>query len=210
MVDEGQQLTEMEWRMLLRRCWNRSMTIVGDLAQAGPTTTTLTTWDEALEPFVGARFERHTLTINYRTTAEILEASGPVLAQIAPTQRLSRSIRHGESLTALSFAGTGVETTLAGLVALLVDEHPEVVIGIFVVSQRVQGFAGGMVNEKVTAVPAPEARGLECDTVILVDTDQISGDSSAGLRDLYVAQTRATKRLVTSTVAAVGAVPVPV
>lgn len=207
-VDEAQQLTEMEWRMLMRRCPSRSMTIVGDLAQAGPTTT-LTTWDEALDPFVGARFERHSLTINYRTTAEILDASGPVLAQIAPTQQLSRSIRHGDSPTALAIAGTDLDATLAGLVARLVDDHPEEMIGIIAAPQRVQEIASGMVAEKVMVVPAPEARGLEFDTVILVDPDQISGDSSAGLRDFYVAQTRATKRLVTVAVAAVGAVSIP-
>lgn len=208
-VDEAQQLTEMEWRMLMRRCPSRSMTIVGDLAQAGPTTT-LTTWDEALDPFVGTRFERHTLTINYRTTAEILEASGPVLARIAPTQRLSRSIRHGEAPTVLTAAGINVGTAVADLVARLVDEHPEEMIGIIAAPQRVQEIASGMVAEKVTVVPAPEARGLEFDTVILVDPDEISGDSSAGLRDLYVAQTRATKRLVTVTIAAVYAVSIPV
>lgn len=206
-VDEAQQLTEMEWRMLMRRCPSCSMTIVGDLAQAGPTTT-LTTWDEALEPFVGARFEHHTLTINYRTTAEILEASGPVLARIAPTQRLSRSIRHGEAPTAVSVAGADVGTAIAELVARLVDEHPEEMIGIIVAPQRVQEIASGMVAAEVTVVPAPEARGLEFDTVILVDPDGIRGDSSAGLRDLYVARTRATKRLVTVEVAPVGAVGV--
>ena len=185
------------------------MTIVGDLAQAGPTTT-LTTWDEALEPFVGTRFERHTLTINYRTTAEILEASGPVLARIAPTQRLSRSIRHGESPTALGVAGANVEAALADLVARLVNEHPDELIGIIVAPQRVLELASWIAHEKVTVIPAPEARGLESDTVILVDPDEISGDSSAGLRDLYVAQTRATKRLVTLAVAAVDEVPAPV
>lgn len=207
-VDEAQQLTEMEWRMLMRRCPSRSMTIVGDLAQAGPTTT-LTTWDEALEPFVGERFERHTLTINYRTTAEILEASGPVLARIAPTQQLSRSIRHGESPTVLAVAGADVGTVIADLVARLVDEHPEEMIGIIAAPQRVQEVAGGMVAEKVTVVPAPETRGLEFDTVILVDPGQISGGSSAGLRDLYVAQTRATMRLFTVATTPVAAMQVP-
>ena len=207
-VDEAQQLTEMEWRMLMRRCPSRSMTIVGDLAQAGPTTT-LTTWDEALEPFVGARFERHTLTINYRATAEILEASGPVLARIAPTQRLSRSIRHGEAPTVFTASGKDVGTAVADLVARLVHEHPEEMIGIIAAPQRVHGILGGIVAENATVVPAPEARGLEFDTVILVDPDQISGGSSAGLRDLYVAQTRATKRLVTVAVASVGAVSIP-
>ena len=202
-VDEAQQLTEMEWRMLMRRCPSRSMTIVGDLAQAGPTTT-LTTWDEALAPFVGERFERHTLTINYRTTAEILEASGPTLAQIDPAQRLSRSIRHGDAPTALEVADADLESTLADLVARLMGDHPDEMIGVVVTPERAQQIALSKASEKVVVVPAPEARGLEFDTVILVDPDGISGDSSAGLRDLYVAQTRATKRLVTVVVAPKG------
>lgn len=203
-VDEAQQLTEMEWRMLMRRCPSRSMTIVGDLAQAGPTTT-LTTWEEALAPFVGSRFARHTLTVNYRTTAEILEASGPTLALIDPAQRLSRSIRRGEEPTEVSVADADLEVTLAALVARLVDEHPDELIGLVAAPERARQIARVTASEKVTVVPAPEARGLEFDTVILVDPEEIRGEGSAGLRDLYVAQTRATKRLVTLTTAPVAA-----
>ena len=200
-ADEAQQLTEMEWRMLMRRCPSRSMTIVGDLAQAGPTTT-LTTWQEALEPFVGARFERHTLTVNYRTTAEILAASGPTLALIDPAQHLSRSIRHGEEPTELNVDDADLEVTLADLVGRLADDHPDELIGLVAAPDRARQLR---VSEKVTVVPAPEARGLEFDTVILVDPDEIRRESSAGLRDLYVAQTRATKRLVTLRTAPVAA-----
>ncbi|MGP5714496.1 HelD family protein [Brachybacterium tyrofermentans] len=199
-VDEAQQLTEMEWRMLMRRCPSRSMTIVGDLAQAGPTTT-LTTWDEPLEPFVGERFERHTLSINYRTTAEILEASGPTLALIDPAQRLSRSIRHGDAPTALEVADADLEAALAELVARLEEDHPDELIGVIAAPERAQQIALGTVSETATVIPAPEARGLEFDTVILVHPEEIRGESSDGLRDLYVAQTRSTKRLVTVTVA---------
>ena len=204
-ADEAQQLTEMEWRMLMRRCPSRSMTIVGDLAQAGPTTT-LTTWQETLEPFVGARFERHTLTVNYRTTAEILAASGPTLALIDPAQHLSRSIRHGEEPTELNVDDADLEVTLADLVGRLADDHPDELIGLVAAPDRARQLR---VSEKVTVVPAPEARGLEFDTVILVDPDEIRRESSAGLRDLYVAQTRATKRLVTLTTAPVAASRAP-
>ena len=207
-ADEAQQLTEMEWRMLMRRCPSRSMTIVGDLAQAGPTTT-LTTWQEALDPFVGARFARHTLTVNYRTTAEILAASGPTLALIDPAQRLSRSIRHGEEPTELNVDDADLEVTLADLVGRLADDHPDELIGLVAAPERARQLALGRVSEKVTVVPAPEARGLEFDTVILVDPDEIRRESSAGLRDLYVAQTRATKRLVTLMTAPVTASRAP-
>jgi DNA helicase IV len=208
-VDEAQQLTEMEWRMLMRRCPSRSMTIVGDLAQAGPTTT-LTTWTEALAPFVGERFERHTLTVNYRTTAEILEASGPTLALIDPAQRLSRSIRHGGAPTALSAADADLEVTLSDLAARLAEDHPGEMIGLIAAPDRARRLALGRAPEEVTVVPAPEARGLEFDTVILVDPDEIRRESSAGLRDLYVAQTRATKRLITLTTAPVAVSSGPV
>ena len=84
----------------------------------------------------------------------------------------------------------------------LADDHPDELIGLVAAPDRARQLR---VSEKVTVVPAPEARGLEFDTVILVDPDEIRRESSAGLRDLYVAQTRATKRLVTLTTAPVAA-----
>lgn len=134
-VDGAQQLTEMEWRMLMRRCPSRSMTIVGDLAQAGHTTT-LTTWTEALARFVGERFERHALTVNHRTAAEILEASGHTLALIDPVQRLSRSIRHGDGLTMLSVAVADLEAVLSDLAVRLEEGHPGELIGLSAAPDR--------------------------------------------------------------------------
>ena len=81
----------MQWRMMLRRCPARSMTLVGDAAQAGPVST-VRDWRAAL----GRDVAVHTLTVNYRTTAEILESTRELLAEIAPDQTPSRSIRHGE------------------------------------------------------------------------------------------------------------------
>ncbi|MEH3076707.1 MAG: AAA family ATPase [Quadrisphaera sp.] len=197
-VDEAQLLSEMEWQMLMRRCPSRSMTIVGDLAQAGPTATS-TAWQDALGPFVADRFVHHTLTINYRTTAEILDATVPVLARIAPLQRLSRSIRRGEAPTHLAVADADIETTLGGLLAQVREEGPDDLVGIIAASQRVPQITCGSSGEKTVVVPASDARGLEFDTVIIIDPAEIEGESVAGLRDLYVAQTRATKRLFTLT-----------
>ncbi|MGQ7312732.1 HelD family protein [Microbacterium arabinogalactanolyticum] len=197
-VDEAQQLSEMEWRMLMRRCPSRSMTIVGDLAQAGPTTT-ITRWEEALEPFVDGRYAHHTLTVNYRTTAEILDATRPVLARIAPSQRLSNSIRHGEVPSHHTVADA--DHALGDLVARVRDEHPQGLIGIIAAPRRIRALDAGFAGDGVTVVPAPDARGLEFDTVIVVDPDEIEGHSEAGLRDLYVAQTRATQRLITLAIA---------
>lgn len=199
-IDEAQQLSEMEWRMLMRRCPNRSMTVVGDLAQAGPTTT-IARWEDALEPFVADRYAHHTLTVNYRTTAEILESASPLRTRIDPSQRPSYSIRHGEPPNLRTVFDTDLDAALDDLVARQQNEHPHDLIGIVVATRRARMFDGRFTGEGVVVVPAPDARGLEFDAVIIVDPDAIEGESDAGLRDLYVAQTRATKRLFMLTIA---------
>ena len=195
-VDEGQQLSEMQWRMLMRRCPQRSMTIVGDLAQAGPTTT-ICTWADALEPFVDERFAQHTLTVNYRTTAEILQATKPLLARISPEQRLSRSIRHGEQPTVLTVAEEHIPSMLNELITHTRDTYPGELIGVIAAAQRSTTLDAEISETDATIIAAPDARGLEFDTVIIIDPDGIQSANEAGLRDLYVAQTRATKRLLT-------------
>jgi len=194
-VDEAQQLTEMQWRMLMRRCPQRSMTIVGDLAQAGPATT-IRRWEEALEPFVGDRFAHHTLTVNYRTTEQILAANAPLLAVIAPDQRLSRSLRQGEHPTTVAVAERDIAAVLDEVIARTRDEHPGELIGVVASAERAEALGERIEGAGAAVIPAPDARGLEFDTVVIIDPDGIRSAGDAGLRDLYVAQTRATKRLV--------------
>jgi hypothetical protein len=170
MVDEAQELTEMEWRAVFRRAPARSMTVVGDFAQAGPVST-VTGWRQA----VGDRFELYTLTVNYRTTAEILAFSRDLLAEIAPEQSPSRSLRHGEQPRTRAWpaelpAGPGTVICADEAVAELAAS------GAYV-------------------VPVSAVRGLEFDEVLVVDPDRIIAARSSGRRDLYVALTRATHRL---------------
>ncbi|GAB1821474.1 HelD family protein [Herbidospora sp. RD11066] len=174
-VDEAQELTEREWRMLMRRCPARSMTVVGDFAQAG-SATTIRSWPEA----VGDRFVHHTLTVNYRTTAEILDFATPLLARIAPDQKPSQSIRHGEPPRVVDVPAADLAAT-----ARTLAQDP---------GNGLTGVIGTLAAEGV--IPAPEARGLEFDTVIVVDPDAIETHRESGSRDLYVALTRATKRLI--------------
>ncbi|QGU01890.1 Helicase IV [Corynebacterium kalinowskii] len=84
-VDEAQELSPMEWRMVMRRCPSRWMTLVGDTAQTG-SPAGVDSWAETLDPFVGDRFIRKSLTVNYRTPRPIAE-----YAQIP-----AESIRDGE------------------------------------------------------------------------------------------------------------------
>lgn len=91
-VDEAQELSPMAWRLLMRRCPSRSMTIVGDVAQTGALSGT-PSWADALAPYVAQRWRLAELTVSYRTPAEIMAVAADVLAEIDPALRPPRSVR---------------------------------------------------------------------------------------------------------------------
>ncbi|MFF1420246.1 HelD family protein [Streptomyces sp. NPDC058280] len=195
-IDEAQELSEMQWRMLMRRCPARSLTVVGDFAQAG-SATTVRSWTEALGPFVGERFAHHTLTVNYRTTAEILHAAAPLLARIAPEQQLSRSIRHGERPSTVLVTDPGMDEFIRELVEQAADAHPDELIGVIGPSDRIARLTTVLDGTGAVVVAATDTRGLEFDSVFLIDPAAIETARQGGARDLYVALTRATKRVLT-------------
>lgn len=192
-IDEAQELSEMQWRMLMRRCPTRSLTVVGDFAQTG-SATTIRSWTEALGPFVGDRYVHHTLTVNYRTTTEILQAAAPLLARIAPDQKTSHSIRHGEPPHVVSVVEPAVEATIRELVEQTVEIHPDELVGVIGTADRIAHLATALDRTGAVIVNAVDARGLEFDTVVVVDPAAIETGREGGTRDLYVALTRATKR----------------
>ena len=79
-VDEAQELSPMMWRLLMRRCPTRSMTLVGDVAQVGSAAGT-SSWGDALDPYVHDRWRLEPLTINYRTPAAIMRIASDVLSR---------------------------------------------------------------------------------------------------------------------------------
>ncbi|QPP09569.1 AAA family ATPase [Streptomyces bathyalis] len=193
-VDEGQELTEMEWRMIMRRCPSRSMTVVGDFAQAG-SATTIPSWSAALAPFVGTRFTRHTLTVNYRSTAEILAVASPLLERIAPDQDPSRSIRHGDPPRTFEVADAELPDAVRRHVLELAAQFPDELIGVVGADGRTAALAAALEGTGASVVPAREVRGLEFDTVLVIDPPAMETGRATGTRDLYVAVTRANKRL---------------
>ncbi|MEE1821447.1 AAA family ATPase [Streptomyces sp. BE20] len=201
-VDEAQEFTAMQWRMVARRCPARSMTLVGDFAQAGPATTARD-WEEALTPQLGSRFTLNTLTVSYRTTEEILATTRELLARIAPGQQPSRSIRHGEAPRTVVTAPDTLAAAVLGEVNAQAREHPGDLVGVVCADDRVAELAA-VLPGPVQLVPASQARGLEFDGVVVVDPTGITGAHPGGERDLYVALTRATKRLTTITAVAAG------
>ncbi|WP_460724151.1 RNA polymerase recycling motor ATPase HelR [Nocardia heshunensis] len=180
-VDEAQELSEMDWRVLMRRCPSHSFTVVGDLAQRS-SPAGATSWDTMLEPYVPGRWQYRSLTVNYRTPAEIMAVAAAVLADFAPdvvppesvracgVQPWARQLQVDEMASAIA----EFERDEAG------REGTSIVIGP-------PGMPG--------TVPAWETKGLEFDAVLVVQPDEILAESPRGAAELYVALTRATQRL---------------
>ncbi|MFF0499504.1 RNA polymerase recycling motor ATPase HelR [Nocardia aobensis] len=180
-VDEAQELSEMDWRVLMRRCPGRSFTVVGDLAQRR-STAGATSWDAVLEPYVPGRWRYRSLTVNYRTPAEIMAVAAAVLAQFAPAVRPPESVR---ACGVRPWSRRVDENELASAIEEFVREEEgregtAVVIGP-------PGLPG--------TVPASETKGLEFDAVLVVEPERILADGPRGAAELYVALTRATQRL---------------
>ncbi|GAA1351886.1 RNA polymerase recycling motor ATPase HelR [Saccharothrix algeriensis] len=180
-VDEAQELSEMDWRVLMRRCPGRSFTVVGDLAQRR-SAAGATSWAAVLEPYVPGRWVYRPLTVNYRTPAEVMAVAAALLADFAPDVRPPDSVR---ACGVRPWSRRVTEDELPAAVEEFTREEAaregtSVVIGP-------PGVPG--------AVPASETKGLEYDAVLVVEPGRILADGPRGAAELYVALTRATQRL---------------
>ena len=206
-VDEAQELPEMAWRLLARRCPARSMTVVGDVAQAsGPASTT--SWEQVLEPLAGDLWRLARLTVNYRTPAEIMAATAPLLAAIDPGQQPPLSVREtgvppwrmtttSNALPATLAQLTVAEATGEGQLAVIVPDARVAELGA-AVARHVPDVSFGAnpdLTSPVVLLGATQAKGLEFDSVLIADPAAILAGSPRGLGDLYVAMTRSTQRL---------------
>ncbi|BBW99444.1 DNA helicase [Mycolicibacterium moriokaense] len=180
-VDEAQELSEMDWRVLMRRCPSKSFTVVGDLAQRR-SAAGARSWATMLEPYVPGRWVYRSLSVNYRTPAEIMAVAAGVLAEFAPDIQPPESVR-ASGVPPWSRRVTDDE--LPSAIQEFVDDEAQregtsVVIG----PADVPG-----------AVPPSQTKGLEFDAVLVVDPDRILAAGPRGAAELYVALTRATQRL---------------
>jgi DNA helicase IV len=180
-VDEAQELSEMDWRVLMRRCPSKSFTIVGDLAQrrseAGATS-----WDTLLEPYVPGRWAYRSLSVNYRTPAEIMSVAATLLAEFAPGVAPPESVR-ASGVEPWSKRVTDVELPSA-IEQFALDEAGREGTSVVIGPPDVPG-----------AVSPSETKGLEFDAVLVVEPERILADGPRGAAELYVALTRATQRL---------------
>ncbi|WP_042458956.1 HelD family protein [Streptacidiphilus jiangxiensis] len=196
-VDEAQDLTPMQWRMVGRRARNATWTIVGDPAQSSwiDPAEAQAAMDETL---AGKPRRRFTLTTNYRNPAEIADVASRILAQAAPGTEPPVAVR--STGVEPRFAAVADEDALGGAaraeVARLLAEV-EGTVGIVVPMDRreeARSWIAGL-GERAVALGSLEAKGLEYDATVVADPSGIAGESEAGLRVLYVALTRATQRL---------------
>ncbi|WP_288855816.1 ATP-binding domain-containing protein, partial [uncultured Corynebacterium sp.] len=184
-IDEAQELTPMEWRMVFRRSPSRWMTLVGDTAQTG-SPAGVDSWAETLEAFVGTRFRHHALTVNYRTPEPVTEVANRLLAVIDPDATPAQAVRDGEPVRFLAGADELDAETAAALDAARDAVGSETVS--FTDSE-------GRLHAVVTAATAESVKGLEFDHVTVVEPRAIVEASPQGWQNLYVAVTRATQTL---------------
>ncbi|WP_230684883.1 RNA polymerase recycling motor ATPase HelR [Cellulomonas sp. JZ18] len=183
-VDEAQELTDAEWHMLLARCPSRSLTVVGDRAQARHGFAG--SWQERLARVGLERVRVATLTIGYRTPAPVMVEAERVVREALPDVTVPTSVRGGPPVR------HGAVDELDRVVRAWLAEHDEgtaCVVGA-------PGYAGD--GGRVRSLPPELVKGLEFDLVVLVDPASW-GDGVQGAVDRYVAMTRATRQLVVLT-----------
>ncbi|MCW4355626.1 AAA family ATPase [Hoyosella sp. YIM 151337] len=193
-IDEAQELSEMAWRMVMRRVPNRWMTVVGDPAQTG-SPAGASSWDAALEPYVARRWKLTELSINYRTPSEIMAVAAGVLEQISPNAVPPKSIREsGHIPWARQIPHGELTSAVAEQVTAWLREQDAGTVAV-IASERLAAQFAELNSDAVSVLVVREAKGLEFDSVLLVEPEELLAESPRGLNDIYVACTRATQRL---------------
>jgi superfamily I DNA/RNA helicase len=207
LVDEAQDLTAMQWRMVGRRCPSGSMTLVGDFGQSSRPGA-VHDWDAVRAELPGDEPARVvTLSVNYRTPAEIMTLADRFVAAAAPGVRPARSVRStgrqpqfvapDDSADLVTVVADAARTAKSdgGTTAVIAprDLHDELVAMLADLG-AVAGSADA-IDAPVAVVDASDAKGLEFDHVVVVEPARLVTPDASGLRLLYTALTRATQTL---------------
>ncbi|MEN9648987.1 MAG: hypothetical protein RLZ17_1028, partial [Actinomycetota bacterium] len=209
-IDEVQDLSPMQLRMISRRSLNGAMTIVGDIAQA-TSAHAPASWKEVLAHLPKKNPSRIIgLTVGYRIPRQIMDLATRVLKAAAPLQTSPVSVREGDETPKI--IATTVDELFSelikdtqrmvaelsgGNVAIVCpDSMSETVSTALDKAQIAHGRAGiSGIEAGLTVVPVSVVKGLELDGVIVVEPAKIVAAQTHGLRALYVALTRSTKQL---------------
>ena len=208
-VDEAQDLTPMALRMVTRRSLNGSMTVVGDLAQATGALAPAV-WDDVVAHLPDRRPPRVIgLSVGYRIPSEIMAVADVVMEAAAPGLRRPESVRSGGEQPRLVPVEDGRAASVAGEVAASLAALPDGSVAVIAPDSMVDEMSEALTSagidhgragvsgleRQVTVVPVSVAKGLELDSVVVVEPASIVDEGHLGLRSLYVALTRSTRRL---------------
>ena len=210
-VDEAQELSPMMWRLLMRRCPSRSMTLVGDVAQVGSAAGT-SSWAAVLDPYVAGRWRMAGLTVNYRTPAQVMTLASAMLAAAGVAAPTPQSVRDGDwpplarraapgDLDAAVAAAVREELALlaGGRLAVVTVEGADHRLRSVLAAALPDGTVGAgrsTLDSPVSVLSVSNVKGLEFDGVVVVEPARILRASPRGANDLYVALTRPTQRLL--------------
>ncbi|MFA1538820.1 helicase [Actinomadura sp. DLS-62] len=206
-VDEAQELSAMAWRTVMRRVPTRSLTVVGDIAQTG-SAAGAADWGQMLDRYVPGRWREQRLLVNYRTPAAIMRVAADVLAAVDPGQTppvpvrddgpppaaLALPIAELPSLVRSELALVTGDVSAEGRLAVIASGARHAAV-LDILPDAAAGATPEALDSAVVVLTAEEAKGLEFDSVIVVDPAGILAESPKGGQDLYVALTRPTRRL---------------
>jgi DNA helicase IV len=208
-VDEAQDHSAMELRVLARRSPGRSMTILGDLAQA-TATGAQSHWAAALETLDAPHGRIAALELGYRVPAPVLDFANRLLPSAAPGVRPSRSVRSAGAAPSVIACATADEIRKEVVGAITVEREHERSVGIVAPGAHLDDVADALraagidftdgrsatgLGDAVTLVLPEAAKGLEFDAVVVVEPAAIEAFGDHGLRLLYIALTRAVRTL---------------
>jgi DNA helicase IV len=207
LVDEAQDLTPMQWRMVGRRGRAASWTIVGDPAQSS--------WPvpeesaRAREEALGDK-PRHGfhLSTNYRNSKEIYDYAAAYASRVGldadlpnavrstgvgPVQRMVEDLESGVRDAVLELAGS-----VEGTVGIVVPVARRALVQGWLDTWAELGSATqGGDDARIAVLTGLDTKGLEFDAIVVVEPVEIESESATGRATLYVVLTRATQRMVT-------------
>ncbi|WP_210508792.1 UvrD-helicase domain-containing protein [Naasia sp. SYSU D00057] len=207
-VDEAQELSPMQWRLLRRRAPLRSFTIVGDIAQAS-SPSAASNWADAVKPLT-TDFTLEELTVNYRTPTQIAQLAEAAARQHGLDVTPSRSVRDSEweprrvrvapaEVTGATVRAVSFDTAIDAGGTLAVIAPDARVAELYAALAQEYGAEAGRgldtLSRRITVLGPHTAKGLEFDSVVVVDPEGIVAGEPRGASSLYVALTRATQRL---------------
>jgi DNA helicase IV len=208
-VDEAQELSPMQWRLLVRRCPLKSFTIVGDIAQTS-SVAGAKSWQGALAPMFGNRWQMEELTVNYRTPSQIAESAARMANAAGLVVSAPKAVREGSWEPIIDRVAPGgivnrlvevlpeeLDAIDGGLLAVIADGDllPAATSALRAVYGRRIGTGAGSYEQDVVVISPREAKGLEFDAVVVLEPAAMLNHEHGRVGDLYVAMTRPTQRL---------------